>query len=134
MSQPFSCERAFSALPDAGPARRAFALLSERMRAEYGMLPRDDSQFAYNFCIGAVPDNMDVVLDEMATMQWLCNNTEYQPLCELALRKVADRARQLYGIKDWKRVWHAVRMHTPDILKMRLVQQLGGVPELRITA
>lgn len=130
----FSCQAELLRLDPA--VRENVEVGLERLRVrflnEYGRTLRDDSRLAFNACCGQLPTTEDEVLAEMATIQWLSESTPYQPLCELVLRKIANRAHERYGIKDWKALWEVVRAHGPELLKLHLIERAGGIPELRL--
>lgn len=133
-SAPFSTAVALSRLPPAlrpGVARR-LRQLEDELQDEYGLRLRDDSRFAFAHCTGESGEDRATVLAEMATMQWLCDRTDYTQLCQLVMRRVAEQAREVYGVTDWKATWRIVRQFVPDLLKMHLVERLGGVPDLRL--
>lgn len=111
-----------------------FAQLDERLCREYGRRVRDDSRLAFHACTGSIQRPVEEIIAEMATMQWISENTDYQAFCEVSLRKMADRAKATYGIRNWKPVWEVVRYYGPDLVKLHMVKEIGEVPELRVCA
>lgn len=129
----FSCAEALGQIEDATFRERAMwnhEMLSRELHDRYGLDMRDDSRFAYNFSVGAVMDSVDDVTAEIAIMQWLSDTTPYQRVCEESMRVIAARSKQRYGLRDWSRTWQIVRLYVPELLKLHLIDQVGGVPNL----
>jgi hypothetical protein len=132
----FSCTDALRRLPpcEAAGAHVRMLALQGGLWSMYSRQVRDDSRLAFLYCVSQIdpsPEALADVLSEMAFMQWISEATQYQTVCQIAMREVATCAKRQYGIRDWKVVWAIVREYVPDLVKYTLVKQAGGVPDLR---
>jgi len=128
----FLCATALAALDD--PARelatQRLGALDAAMGLSYAKGIRDDSRLAYLHATGQLAASPDVVLSEMAFIQWLSEATDYQAMCEATLPLLATRAKSIHAIRDWAAVWRVTRQYGPELLKCHLVHLAGGVPNL----
>lgn len=129
----FSCERNLLNLSDVeqSRAREKLKKLSESMQIlEYKYAIRDDSRLAYNYCVGKLNWKELEVMEELCVIQWLSEATDYQALCEILIRSVAERFKTMYGIGNWSLIYEIVRSYVPDILKQHIVDEMG-LPEMK---
>ncbi len=78
---------------------------------------RDDSRLAFLWASGVLPANIYDIAQEMATIQYISNNTDYHALTESGLRRIAESVKAKHKKLSWKRVWEIVREHGPDVIK-----------------
>lgn len=123
----FSCAAALAALPEheRATADRALAALGAELRG-CGFELRDDSKLAFLHATGKTPMRRADVVQEMATIQWLSATTDYQRLCETALRYCANHVKEHYKIRDWATVWRIVRKYGPDLVKYHCIEEAHG--------
>lgn len=129
----FSCEKSLLNLSndEQARAREKHKKLSESMQIlEYKYGVRDDSRLAYNYCVGKLDWKEFDVMEELCFIQWLSENTEYQALCEILMRMVAERFKTMYGIGNWSLIYELVRSYVPDILKQHIIEE-SDLPEMK---
>ena len=89
----------------------------------YSANVRDDSRLAFLWANGDLPANIYDIAQEMATIQYISNSTDYHACTERALRRFADTIKAKHKRVSWKTVWEIVREHGPDIVKYTILQQ-----------
>lgn len=127
----FSLEAQLAKLdaPERQAAEAKLHALRSELVARHGVDVRDDSRLAYQHATDATDLRLEDICEELALIQWLSRETDYQRMCEPFLRTLAERMREQYNL-DWRAVWKVVRVYGPDILKYEYIQQMGGVPAL----
>lgn len=101
-----------------------------RAMTSYGV--RDDSRLAFKFATGQLPPQWTphAVAHELACTQWLSDAVPYHAQLPSFLRGLADATKAQSGVRDWKRVWAAVRELGPEIAKLDyLMRARAGVPD-----
>lgn len=93
---------------------------------------RDDSKLAFMFANGSIVCSPRDIVEEMSVMQYLSSNTNYQDVCESALRKIANAIKAKYrNALAWGDVWRIVRLYGPSAIKYAAVSKLhAGLPEM----
>lgn len=130
----FSCAAHLATLGDETKAHAVerLALLKRTLHERYALELRDDSRLAFKFATEETSWSLRDVADELAFIQFLSANSDYQATCERFLRILADNMHAEYGV-HWNVVWRIVRQYGPDILKHEYISQMGCVPQLTVT-
>lgn len=97
---------------------------------EYKFGIRDDSKLVFNYCTDHLNWKESAVMEELCIIQWISENSDYQSLCEVVIRKVVEQLKQQYGIGDWSVMFRIVKLYVPDIIKQHIVGELG-LPEMK---
>ena len=115
----------------AGEIRSKLNSMDDLMKQMTCYRIRDDSKLAFLVATGEVPMSMHDVVQEMAFIQWMSENTHYHRLLEITMKLVANRIKVEHDIHNWNTVWKIVREFVPDIVKYHVINQKNGVPCLK---
>ena len=90
---------------------------------------RDDSSLAWGFASGygdASRMRFSTVIDEIATMQVLYRDTNYNELLQNDMKVVAGYMKKKYPSVPWKLLWQFMREHFVPIAKIQAVLDSPG--------
>ena len=100
-------------------------LLEQRLAACVPPLAmRDDSRLAWGFMTksgDAATMRLDTVVDNIATMQVLYRDTNYDSLLQNDMKKMADYMKVCYPSVSWTRLWKVLVDHFIPICKIQAV-------------
>ena len=105
--------------------------IDDLMRKQTCYQLRDDSKLAFLVAKGDLTMPDDVLVQEMAIIQWVSENTEYHRVLEQTIKIIGERVKLEYGIQNWNTVWKIVREFVPDIVKYYMIEKHGGIPDLK---
>lgn len=105
-------------------------LLENDFNLHYSLSVRNDSRLAYMYVKGDTRLSRKDVLEEMATIQWICSNTRYVEICEAVMQEIAIGMKKRYRLRNWSTVWTVVREYAPDIIKYSILHD-KHIPNLK---
>ena len=113
MPTKFSMQKKCKDMTDEMTARKA---VLTSILEQNGMQFRDDSKLAFDY----IHNDGDVFLvaHEILCTNFLFQNTDYDDLCQIELKKMANAMKAQYGL-SWTRTWSIVREFGVPALKMR---------------
>ena len=133
---PFSIECALNAIDNEDircSTRSVIQALNDtmsKMGYTYGV--RDDSRLAFNWAYGTAVADLYDITEELSFVQWLSDNTCYQPTMKVVLRSIANELKMMYPVLEWPQVWSLVRLYCPELVKYVVIECESpcGVPLL----
>lgn len=103
---------------DISDMRITYDQVSQRLASISSYSVRPDSKLIKKACAGELPEQtVEQVARELATIQYLYDQTSYGTILETRMREIADEVKRTHPMLPWGQVWEIVKELGPGIVK-----------------
>lgn len=107
-------------------ARDARRVMLEKLMSQNGGALRDDSRLAHQYILHG--GDVQLVAQELLTVNFLYENTRYNEHCQKGLRQIANQAHVCYPDIPWSLVWSVVREYGVPAMKFFALAEANVFP------